>query len=192
VGAPSHRSDYRLLSFRLDEVLRVQFTERSELSLTLQPFYGSIPTTLYGLFWNDLGFFSKPGFSVHMRFPPRRIDPWLASAVIVLGLVPTGLVLLGAAFTLTSRAMHPAYLVVHVFTAIGIATYLWWVFGFPVDEWALKAEYVLFLVGPFAVYFAAGLGVVEDLAPRARTPLRAFLAGFGLLGLAYDLAFAWG
>ena len=110
--------------------------------LTDLPIYRSFWTTMHGLMWGDMGFFTNP--TRHgTRYPfyhDRHIAPWLASAVLVLASVPTMLSVIGFALTAVRRSFLP----ITVMTVVGWLLYLQYVLSQQI--WAIKAKYLLFLL----------------------------------------------
>jgi hypothetical protein len=104
--------------------------------------YRSVFTTLHGLAWSDMSFFSEPdrhGDPAH-PYPLKRIPSSLIGAVIVLGFVPELLAAVG--FIVTIR--RPLFLPLAIMCVVGVSAYVWWFVS--QDSWALKTKYLLFLV----------------------------------------------
>jgi hypothetical protein len=71
--------------------------------------YCSYWTTLHAMAWGDMSFFSDPsrhGFRLK-PYPSKRLNPWLASCVLILGLVPDGLAVIGFVVTLRRHVLWP-------------------------------------------------------------------------------------
>ena len=186
-GRPSFASQYDFLSLRLNDLVRLTRGEVAPGHLTDLPFYRSVWTSLHAMAWGDMSFFSDPSRHGFFRqpYPRKRIAPWLASAVLVLGLFPNALALFGAAITARRREYWPLL----VTGLLAWAAYVAWFLA--QESWALKTKYLLFLLPIYVVY------VVEAwrwIASRSR------IAGFvvvSILGLLliltnlYLLDFAW-
>ena len=77
--------------------------------LTDLPFYRSVWTSLHAMAWGDMSFFSDPSRHGFFRqpYPRKQITPWLASAVLFLGLLPNALAIFGAVVTARRREYWP-------------------------------------------------------------------------------------
>ncbi len=170
-----YRERYEFGTFRLREAIALLGPDAPPGQLTFLPAYRSVWTTLYAMTWGDMSFFSDPRRhgSGEPLYPPRHVPPWLAAAVLVGGLLPTLLALIGLLGTARRRLALPLV----VFTAITLAAYLHWVLG--QELWALKTKYVLFLLPIYALFAALGLRRVRLDGPR----WMAALVGVALLAL---------
>ena len=152
---------YELTTFRLGALIALTKPDAPDGMLTDLPVYRSVWTTLHGLAWGDMGFFTNP--TRHgTRYPfylDRHIPPWIASSVLVLGLVPGALALAGFAMTVRSRS----YLPISVMTGAGWLLYLQYVLS--QEIWALKTKYLLFLVPAYVLYAVIGLRWVQAALP---------------------------
>jgi hypothetical protein len=107
--------------------------------------------------------------------------------VLVLGLVPEGLALLGVAVTLRRRSFMPLI----IFSVIGLTAYVWWFLA--QAAWGLKTKYILFLAPPAVVYAVVGLAWVWRRAPAiAGVTLAGVLAALVIVAHAYLLTFSIG
>jgi hypothetical protein len=124
--------------------------------------YRSVLTTLYGQAWTDMTFFSNPTRhgDLSMPYPARSMPRGLVAAVLLAGLVPTALTVVGAFATVRDRRQWPLLAV----ALISWAAYAWWVVGQPI--WALKTKYLLYLAPVYVVWALAGLDVVRRRAGR--------------------------
>lgn len=187
VLAPPYWRQYEFATFRLRELLELTRPDARPGMLTLMPAYNSVWTTLHGLTWSDLGFFSNPtrhgsGLPLY-RF--RLVPPWLASSVLALGLLPTALALAGAGITLGRRTFRPLAFV----AVVGMTSYLLWVVS--QRFWALKTKYLLFLLPVWVVYaMAAVRWTVRRLPEWASAAVIALLVALVALSHLYQLWFA--
>jgi hypothetical protein len=85
----------------------------------------------------------------------------LASAVLVLGIVPNVLAIAGLAITVRRRA----YLPITILCAVGWLIYLQYVLS--QEIWAIKAKYLMFLVPAYALYVSIGWRWVRAKLPDA-------------------------
>ena len=154
---------YEFTTFRLPSLLALTHPDAPSGMLNDLPVYRSFWTTMHGLMWGDMGFFTNP--TRHgTRYPfyhDRHVPPWLASAVLVLGIVPNVLAIVGLAITVRRRA----YLPITILCAVGWLIYLQYVLS--QEIWAIKAKYLMFLLPAYALYVAIGLRWVRAKLPDA-------------------------
>jgi hypothetical protein len=148
-----------------------------------------VPTTLHGLAWSDLGFFSDP--TRHgdpaQPYPGKRRFPAITAGVLALAFVPDALAIVGAGLTFRRRRFLP----LAIFCVLSLAAYAWWFVA--QAEWGLKTKYILFLLPPFILYVTVGLGWVRQRAPRMVSRAVTALLGTLLVVLhMYLLMFAVG
>jgi 4-amino-4-deoxy-L-arabinose transferase-like glycosyltransferase len=145
--------DYDFSSFSITAILDTSGPGAPKGELTDLPVYNSVWTTLYGLAWSDLSFFSVQGriSDPHPPYPSKAIPRRVTAAVLYLALVPTALSAFGLVITLRRRA----YLPLHVMLVLTMTSYLAWVVA--QDAWALKTKYIMFLLPVFVAYVVAGL-----------------------------------
>ena len=160
----SHRmlhTRYEFTTFRLPSLLALTRPDAPDGMLTDLQVYRSFWTTIHGLAWGDMGFFTNP--TRHgTRYPfdhDRHIPPWLASAVLVLGSVPSLLAVAGLLITVGRRAYLPITIVV----GVGWLIYLQYVVS--QEIWAIKAKYLLFLLPAYVLYATIGLRWVRTKGP---------------------------
>ncbi len=148
----SYRSLYQFTTFRVRELLELTRPDAPPGWLTLLPIYRSFWTTLHGLMWGDMGFFTNPTRHGMGRalYEDRHIAPWLASSVLLLGIVPTVLAVIGFARTLMRRAFRPMALL----SVVGFWSFLHWVVA--QRYWSIKTKYVLFLLPAYVLYLVVG------------------------------------
>jgi len=153
---------YDFWSFHPRQILEASAPGGPPGVLTTLPVYRSVWTTLYGMAWGDLSFFSVPGRieDPEAPYPWKHIPPWLTGTVLFLGLVPTGLAAVGLVSTIARRD----YLPLLVMLALTLSAYLSWVVA--QDDWALKTKYLLFLLPVYVAYSLAGLRLVRDRRPH--------------------------
>lgn len=154
---------YDFHSLRIGDLIRLARGDVPPGPLTDVPFYRSVWTTLYGMAWTDMGLFSDPsrhGFARH-PYPRKNVSPALASGVLILALVPTGLAVAGFLVTLRRRLLWTPL----VACLVTLAVYLSWVVA--QESWALKTKYILFLLPAFVVYMLLGLRWLSRLLPVA-------------------------
>jgi 4-amino-4-deoxy-L-arabinose transferase-like glycosyltransferase len=153
---------YDFWSFHPRQILEASAPGGPRGVLTKLPVYRSVWTTLYGMAWGDLSFFSVPGRidDPQAPYPWKHIPSWLTGTVLFLGLVPTALVAAGLVSTIARRD----YLPLLVMLVLTMSSYLAWVVA--QDEWALKTKYLLFLLPAYVAYSLAGLRLVRDRLPH--------------------------
>ena len=182
-------NDYEFATFRLNELLALTCDDAPPGMLTDLPVYKSVWTTLHGLAWGDMGFFTNP--TRHgTRYPfykDRHIPYWLASAVLILAIAPQLLAVAGFLVTMTRRAYVPLTVIV----VLGWLLYLQYLLSQQI--WALKAKYLLFLVPAYAVYVASGLRWVRTrVSPAIAEAVTVLLVALIVIANAYLAAFAIG
>jgi 4-amino-4-deoxy-L-arabinose transferase-like glycosyltransferase len=132
-------------------------------SLDEQPVYANVWTSLHSMAWSDMSFFSvnsrhgDPSLPYPDKHIPRTLIAWL----LTLGLVPAGLMLLGAWYGLRAPSRWPLF----AYSALSLATYAWWFLA--QDSWALKTKYILFLLPVYCLLASDGLERVLSLPGRA-------------------------
>ena len=181
--------EYDFFTFRPDEILAASGPTAPPGELTNLHVYRSVWTTLYGMAWGDLSFFSVRGriSDPHPPYPPKDIPTWLTAAVLYLGLVPTLLAGIGLIVTLRRREYLPLLVVL----ALTMISYLEWVLA--QDAWALKTKYIIFLLPVFIAYALAGLRWVGRRLPQPLTTATLVALATLVLGShLYLLAFALG
>jgi hypothetical protein len=157
--------------------------------LTNLPVYRSVATTLYGLAWTDMSFFSEPSRhgDLSRPYPAKDASRWLVVAVLALGLVPTALAAVGFLVTVRDRRFWP----LTVLTVLTVVAYGYWVVAQPV--WALKTKYVLFLLPAFVLWALAGRDAVRRLGgPAAGAAATVLLVLAAVASEAYLFQFALG
>lgn len=187
--AASYRHLYQFTTFRVRELLELTRPDAPPGMLTLLPVYRSFWTTLHGLMWGDMGFFNNPTRHGMNRalYESRHIPPWLASAVLLLGLVPTTLAGVGFVRTLLRRRFRAIALL----CVVGFSSYLHWVVA--QRYWAIKTKYLLFLLPAYVLYLAFGTRwAVRVLPGRAGAALVASLIVLIILADLYLFSFAIG
>src|SRR5262249_21361823 len=148
----SYRGFYEFTTFRAGELLTLTRPDAPPGMLTVLPVYHSVWTTLHGLMWGDMGHFTNPtrhGTALPL-YHDRHIAPWLASSVLLLGIVPSVLAGVGLAATIRRRAFLPLALL----GGVGLSIYFHWVLA--QMWWALKSKYLLFLTPVYVVCLVAG------------------------------------
>jgi hypothetical protein len=190
LGARSQAAaHYEFTTFRMRDLIRTVRNEAPPGPLTELPVYRSVWGTLHGLAWSDLSFFSEPSRhgDASRPYPRKRQWPALTIAVLLLGLVPDGLAVVGFVVTARRRRFAP----MAVFGALTIAAYVWWFTA--QTDWGLKTKYILFLLPLFVVYVVAGFSWIWRRAPEAvGLTLAGLLTTLVVLLHAYLLAFAIG
>jgi 4-amino-4-deoxy-L-arabinose transferase-like glycosyltransferase len=180
---------YDFWSFRPGLILEASAPDGPKGMLTSLPVYRSVWTTLYGMAWGDLSFFSVPGRidDPAAPYPWKHIPAWLTATVLFLGLVPTLLAAVGMASTIARRE----YLPLHVMLALTLSSYLMWVVA--QDDWALKTKYLLFLLPVYVTYALAGLRLVRERLPQLiSTAAASLLIALVVSAHLYLFAFAVG
>jgi hypothetical protein len=108
-------------------------------------------------------FFSEPtrhGDPGH-PYPRKRIPAAITRTVLLLGLVPELLAMVGVMVTIRRRAFAP----LAVMCVVSLGAYTWWFTS--QSQWALKTKYLLFLLPAFVLYAVVGLGWLWRRAPWA-------------------------
>jgi len=170
-GRHSYASEYDFFSLRIGDLLALATRRVPPGELTDLPFYRSVWTTLHGMAWSDMSFFSDPsrhGFR-GKPYPRKRLDPTLTGAVLILGLVPDVLAIIGFLVTLRRRVLLP----VAVICAMTFAAYALWFIA--QESWALKTKYILFLLPAYVLYALLGARWLSRRIPIVDTPVWALL-----------------
>jgi 4-amino-4-deoxy-L-arabinose transferase-like glycosyltransferase len=180
---------YDFTSFSPHAIVAVAQPGSPKGELTSLAVYRSVWTTLYGMAWTDMSFFTVPGriSDPAAPYPWKRIPPWLSGAVVYLALLPSALAVVGCILLLRRRECLP----MHLMLALTLASYFQWVIA--QDDWALKTKYILFLLPIYITYAMTGTGWVLARVPRA-VGLAVLVALIALVAAAhaYQLAFAVG
>ena len=92
-------------------------------------------------------------------YPLKHIPTSLMAMVFVLGLVPTGLSLVGLCVVGFRRAVRPLV----ILTVVAAAVYVPWALDQP--EWGMKPKYLLFLISPFCVFAIYGFKAIAARVP---------------------------
>ena len=149
---PRFWHDYDFRSFRLADLLVLARNDAPAGSLIYQPVYKSVWTTLHGMAWGDMGFFSNPSRGgINKVYVWRGVPAWLASSVVVLGLLPSLLAIVGVLGTATRRSLVPVLLT----CVITLPAYVYWFTA--QRDWSLKTKYILFLLPAYVLYAMFGL-----------------------------------
>jgi hypothetical protein len=186
---PYYWEDYDFFSFSPTAILDASGPDAPKGELTHLPVYESVWTTLYGLAWSDLSFFSVRGriSDPIPPYPTKHIPRLVTASVLYLAVVPTALAGVGLVITIRRRE----YIPLAVLLTLTMGSYLAWVVA--QFAWALKTKYILFLLPVFVAYVMAGLRWCCRRLPR---PLSAtVLVALGALVVVshlYLLAFAIG
>lgn len=172
IGSKTHRywNIYDFATFRLGDALDLWPPNAPPGILTHQDVYYSVPTCLHAQAWTDMSFFSVPGRHGLPRaqpYPLKEVPLWLIASVLILGVVPSALALIGFAATLRRRFFWP----LGIYTLIGIASYTWWFVA--QMTWSIKTKYILFLLPAYVCYVLLGLKVLRSC--------RTFLADVALV-----------
>jgi 4-amino-4-deoxy-L-arabinose transferase-like glycosyltransferase len=187
-GRPSFARSYDFHSLRVADLVALTRGRVPPGQLTDLPFYRSVWTTLHAMAWGDMSFFSDPsrhGFRSKPPYPRKRLNPWLASSVLILGLVPDALAAIGFLVTIRRRILWPL-------AATGVITGAVYVVWFLAQEsWALKTKYILFLLPAYVVYVLLGWRSVHRLAPAASRIVWLALVALVVAAHLYLLDFAW-
>ena len=184
-GNKYHWGKYDFMSLKLGTLIDLAYHQVPPGSLDDLPFYRSVLTSLYGMAWGDLSFFSDPSRAgVGRIYPPKRIPPWLASGVLLLGLIPTALAVVGAIVSCFRRSALPLLLM----SLISSLVYLHWVIS--QEAWALKTKYLLFLVPAYLGYACFGLNAIGRWSPRLHGLVVVGLWTLVVFAHAYLFAFA--
>lgn len=186
-GRLNHVQLYDFGSLKMRDLIRLAEGRVRAGPLTDRPFYRSVWTTLHGMAWGDMGMFSDPsrhGFARH-PYPPKALNGPLASSVLVLGLVPDALAVLGFVVTFRRRAMRA----VTVTCLVTGASYVAW---FVTQEsWALKTKYILFLLPCYVLYAVFGWRWLDRRSAIAGRAILWLLALLLIAANLYLFDFAW-
>lgn len=181
---PSH---YEFTTFRLGDVLRLTARGAPAGTLTAQPVYSSVPTTLHALAWTDMSMFSVPGRHGESTLRFRKLIPQpVIASVLVLGIVADLLAVAGVVATARHRSTWPLL----VCSVLSVAAYVWWFLA--QDAWALKTKYLLFLLPVFVLYVVFGWRWVCARSRVAGNVAGGLLAALVVAAHVYGLAFALG
>lgn len=152
---------YDFTTFDLKGLLALTRPDAPDAPMTQLPTYKSVWAALHGLAWGDMGFFTNPSRGgIDRRYTWRGIPPWLSSTVLVLGLVPSALALLGVAVTIRRWSTLPLLLM----GVVTLGIYIHWFTA--QQEWALKTKYLLFLLPAYLVFAMFGLRSLRRLPWR--------------------------
>lgn len=165
---------YEFTSFRVGEVTALYGQNAPSGTLTNQPVYRSVWTTLHAMTWTDMSFFSNPvrhGSGLAL-YPFRDVPRGVVATVLYVGLLPAILFAIGLAATLASGRHWPLGVVI----LSTMVVYMYWVFG--QEHWALKTKYILFLLAPILVCIGEGIRVLHR---GGRAAGAAGVVGLGLL-----------
>ncbi len=186
-GRRSYASSYDFLSLRLGDLIKLTRGQVPPGHLTDLPFYRSVWTTLHAMAWGDMSLFSDPSRHGFYRepYPRKRINPLLASSVLMLGLIPDGLAILGFLATFWRRALLP----IAISSVLTWSTYVAWFLT--QDTWGLKTKYVLFLLPAYVLYALVGLRALGRLSPATKRVLIGALAILLAAAHLYLLNFAY-
>lgn len=188
LGWPRNRGRYEFLTMRLGE-LHALFGPRAESDpLTTFPVYRSVPTSLHAQAWSDMTVFSVPGRhgDPGQRYQRRSIPAWLPITVIVLGLVPELLAVVGVVVTMRRRLYQP----LAVFTCVTLAAYVSWFL--PQESWAIKTKYIACLLAPMIAYAMVGQAWTWRRVPSLGRVTAGLLALLVAVAHLYLYAFAVG
>jgi hypothetical protein len=174
--------EYDFLSFRLADLLTLTRQDAPVGSLTYAPVYKSVWTTLHGMAWGDMGFFSNSSRGgIEGVYVWRGVPAWLSSSVIVLGLLPGLLAVAGVLATATRRSLLPPLW-------MGISTlgvYIYW--------FTSQRECILFLLPAYVLYAMFGLRWLGRLpVPGLRAAAFWLLVVLAVTTHAYLFMFALG
>jgi hypothetical protein len=186
-GRPNYLRQYDFVSLKVRDLVRLAEGRVRPGPLTDRPFYRSVWTTLHGLAWGDMGMFSDPsrhGFAAH-PYPAKALNGPLASSVLVLGLVPDALALLGFVVTFHRRAMRA----VTVTCLVTGASYVVWFVS--QESCALKTKYILFLLPCYVLYAVFGWRWVERRSAIAGGAILWLLVLLLIAANLYLFDFAW-
>jgi hypothetical protein len=186
VGAARSAGRYEFTTLRLGALMRVVERRAERGPLTTLSVYRSVPTTLHALAWSDMSFFSDPGRhgDPSQPYPRKRVPAALTETVLVLGLVPESVALLGFLVTIRRRPFLPLAIV----CAVSVSAYVWWFLA--QEAWGLKTKYLLFLLPIFVLYAVAGLAWLCNRVPPLGVFVSALVAALVLVTHIYLLAFA--
>jgi hypothetical protein len=179
---------YEFTTLRLGDVRALFGFASPRGQLTDFPVYRSVFTSLHSLAWSDMSFFSvrsRHGQPDH-PYPYKQIPVDLLMAVLVLGLVPEALAVVGFVVTLRRRALRP----LAIFCVVTLCAYFWWVI--PQDSWALKTKYILCLLPPGVLFAVVGHGWVQRRVPVLGHVATILMVALVVLTHVYLYAFAVG
>ena len=150
---------YDFDSLRLTDLVELVRGEVPPGHLTDLPFYRSVWTTLHAMAWGDMTMFSDPSrhglFPDGQPYPRKAINPWLATSVLLLGLLPSGLAIIGFVVSLNKRSFWPLAIV----CVLTWSAYLMWFVA--QETWALKTKYILFLLPAYVMYTRTWVAVAR-------------------------------
>lgn len=186
-GRPNYAHLYDFGSLRIGDLVSLTRGDVPAGHLTDLPFYRSVWTTLHAMAWGDMSMFSDPSRHGFYRqpYPRKALNPTLASSVVVLGLLPDGLAVLGFLLFFRRRVLWPLT-VTCVITGI---TYLAWFVS--QESWALKTKYILFLLPGYLVYALLGWRWLRRRSRLAGHAIGFLLALLAVTAHLYLFDFAW-
>ncbi len=186
-GRRSYAGSYDFLSLRLGDLIKLTRGQVPPGHLTDLPFYRSVWTTLHAMAWGDMSLFSDPSRHGFYRepYPRKRINPLLASSVLILGLIPDGLAIIGFLATFWRRALWP----IAISSVLTWSTYVAWFLT--QDTWGLKTKYVLFLLPAYVLYALLGVRVIRRYSAASAQALILVLVLLLIAAHLYLLNFAY-
>jgi hypothetical protein len=181
--------EYDFFSFSPTAILDASGPHAPKGELTNLDVYHSVWTTLYGLAWSDLSFFSVRGriSDPNPPYPPKAIPRLVTASVLYLALVPTALSAIGFVITFRRREYWP----LHVMLILTMTSYLAWALA--QDAWALKTKYIMFLLPVFVAYAIVGVRWTGRRLPRPiSAAILVAIAALVFVTHVYLLAFSLG
>jgi hypothetical protein len=149
--------EYDFHTLHLGDLMKLTRGQVPPGHLTDLPFYRSVWTTLHAMAWGDMSLFSDPSRHGFYRepYPRKSINPWIASSVLILGLIPDGLAIIGFLATFWRRALWP----ISVSSILTWSVYVAWFLT--QETWGLKTKYILFLLPAYVLYTLLGLRLLR-------------------------------
>lgn len=184
---PLYLQNYEFHTLRIHDLYRLASGALPAAPLTDLPVYRSVWTTLHAMAWGDMSFFSdrsRHGF--HRKpYPRKRISPTLAFAVLVLGLVPGVLAVIGFVATIRHAAVRP----IVVTSVVTLLAYTAWFLA--QESWALKTKYILYLLPAYVLYTLYGLRALRRVSETSAFIACSLVTVLIVLAHLYLLDFAW-
>lgn len=176
---------YEFHTFRLGDAVDLFRDGAPQGQLTTFDVYRSFWTTLHTMAWTDMSFFSEPtrhGLPIAL-YPRRNVPLWLVRAVLVVGIAPSALALLGMVVTLRRRSLIP----VHLLVATTMLVYVWWIFQ--LMDWMIKTKYIMFLYPAYVLYALFGLAYLERTVRWK--PARVAAVAFAVVAIALTVLYMY-
>ncbi len=179
---------YEFDTFHLGRLIDLMRPESPNRELKYFKVYNkSVLSSLYGQIWMDCSIFSDPSRHGLKKglYPQKGVPVKLIAALLVVGLVPVVLSMIGLVIAIR-RIPHVYPLLFLAF--VTLALYTRWFLSYP--EWMLKTKYLLSLTPVGLVLCAFGLAFMGRLHAKLEKAFSVILMLLIALANVYNLYFA--